>query len=387
MSFRTRATLVATFAVSTFAVLMAQQQPGDPQGPTDDRFKFKSRVELVNVTATVSDNSGRFVSGLQKDDFRVYEDNELQTITHFNADRVPVSLGIVLDTSSSMSGEKIDAARRALEGFIANLSDPNDEFFLYRFSDDPVLLQGWTSDRRAMSRAIAKLNAKGGTALYDAVAEALPLAMQGKNRKKALVVISDGNDTTSFTGVGALRQLIRESEVLVYAIGIDRRAAADFWEGRRVSPRGPDDRGRNPLAPPPTAPIPVPEPFPQPGRPAQPRPYRLIQFQWPAPRLPGAPRPQPPPMPGPPPRTGGPDDPVNVNALRDITDDSGGRTEIVRAASDLSQVTANIADELTKQYLLGYPAGNNRDGKWHAIRVEVRQGAYRVRARRGYIAS
>jgi hypothetical protein len=103
--------------------------------------------------------------------------------------------------------------------------------------------------------------------------------------------------------------------------------------------------------------------------------------------MPGPPRPQPPPMPGPPPRSSGPDDPVNVNALRDITDDSGGRTEIVRAASDLSQVTANIADELTKQYLLGYPAGDKRDGRWHAIRVEVRQGAYRVRARRGYIAS
>ena len=128
MPFRTRATLIATFAISTFAT-GAQQQSADPPGPTDDRFKFKSRVELVNVTATVSDASGRFVSGLQKDDFRVYEDNELQTVTHFNADRVPVSLGIV-DTSSSMSGEKIDAARRALEGFLADLTDPNDEFFL-----------------------------------------------------------------------------------------------------------------------------------------------------------------------------------------------------------------------------------------------------------------
>ena len=122
MPFRTRATLIATFAISTFAALGAQQQSADPPGPTDDRFKFKSRVELVNVTATVSDASGRFVSGLQKDDFRVYEDNELQTVTHFNADRVPVSLGIVLDTSSSMSGEKIDAARRALEGFLADLT-------------------------------------------------------------------------------------------------------------------------------------------------------------------------------------------------------------------------------------------------------------------------
>jgi VWFA-related protein len=387
MSFRIRATLITTFAISTFVVLGAQQQPPiNDQGPLDDRFKFKSRVELVNVTATVSDASGRFVSGLQKDDFRIYEDDQLQTITHFNSDRVPVSLGIVLDTSSSMSGEKIDAARRALEALMTELADPEDEFFLYRFSDDPVLLQGWTSDRRAMSRALGKANTRGGTALYDAVAEALPLAMQGKNRKKAIVVISDGNDTSSFTGVGALRQLIRESEVLVYAIGIDRRASADMWEGRRA-PLVPDNHG-NPLAPPAAAPIPVPEPFPQPGRPTPPRvPYRPIQFQWPGPRLPGPPRTQPPRNPLPPPRTGGPDDPVNANALRDITDDSGGRTEIVRAAGDLSQTTANIADELSKQYLLGYPAGEKRDGRWHAIRVEVRQGSYRVRARRGYVAS
>ena len=387
MSLRIRATLIATLATSAFVVLGAQQQaPINEQGPLDDRFKFKSRVDLVNVTATVSDGNGRFVSGLQKDDFKVYEDDQLQTITHFNADRVPVSLGIVLDTSSSMSGEKIDAARRALEAFMADLSDPEDEFFLYRFSDDPVLLQGWTSDRRAMSRALGKANTKGGTALYDAVAEALPLARQGKNRKKAIVVISDGNDTSSFTGVGALRQLIRESEVLVYAIGIDRRASADFWDSR-VPTYGPNDKGN--LAPPPAAPIPVPEPFPQPGRPSQPRqPYRPIQFQWPGPRMPGPPRPQPPTRnPLPPPRTGGADDPVNVNALRDITDDSGGRTEIVRAAGNLAQATANIADELSKQYLLGYPAGDKRDGRWHAIRVEVKQGSYRVRARRGYVAS
>jgi VWFA-related protein len=392
MSLRIRATLIAAFAMSTFAALGAQQQPPiNAQGPVDDRFKFKSRVDLVNVTATVSDGNGRFVSGLQQDDFRVYEDDQLRTITHFNADRVPVSLGIVLDTSSSMSGAKIDAARRSLEEFLAYLTDPEDEFFLYRFSDDPVLLQGWTSDRRAMTRALGKANTKGGTAMYDAVAEALPLAMQGKNRKKAIVIISDGNDTSSFTGVGALRQLIRESEVLVYAIGIDSRASADMWEGRRA-PLIPDSQG-NPLAPPPAAPIPVPEPFPQPGRPNQPRqpylPFQLAQFQWPGPRIPGPPRPQPPtrnPLP-PPTRSGGADDPVNVNALRDITDDSGGRTEIVRAAGNLAQATANIADELSKQYLLGYPAGDNRDGRWHAIRVEVKQGSYRVRARRGYVAS
>ena len=78
---------------------------------------------------------------------------------------------------------------------------------------------------------------------------------------------------------------------------------------------------------------------------------------------------------------------MNVAALRDMTDDSGGRTEIIRDARDLDPATANIADELSKQYFLGYPSPGNKDGRWHAIKVEVRNKNYRVRARRGYIAS
>jgi hypothetical protein len=83
----------------------------------------------------------------------------------------------------------------------------------------------------------------------------------------------------------------------------------------------------------------------------------------------------------------GGDERVNVSALRDMTDDSGGRTEIVRYARDLDPATSGIADELSKQYYIGYPATAPKDGKWHTIRVEVTNGGYRVRARRGYIAS
>jgi len=92
----------------------AQQRPPEPPVDQPEGFKFKSGVELVNVTATVTDSSGRFVSGLVKDDFTVYEDDVLQGVTHFGADRVPVSLGIVVDASGSMEGEKIRAARISL---------------------------------------------------------------------------------------------------------------------------------------------------------------------------------------------------------------------------------------------------------------------------------
>src|SRR4051812_11093494 len=204
----------------TVASLGAQQDAG--RAPDEkEAFRFKSGVELINVTTTVSDASGRFVSGLRKEDFAVYEDGQPVEITHFSSERVPVSLGIVLDTSGSMAGAKIQEAQSALNRFLFDLLDKEGEIFLYRFSNYPVLLQGWTSDRQLLSRVLDRVAPNGGTAMYDAVAEALPLAEQGQFRKKALVVISDGNDTGSQTTIRELKQQIRESEVLVYAIGID----------------------------------------------------------------------------------------------------------------------------------------------------------------------
>jgi Ca-activated chloride channel family protein len=344
--------VVLTGAVLTVATVGGQQAPADPdQG---DSFRFRSGVELINVTATVTDARGRFVPDLQKEDFLVYEDDELQTVTHFNAERVPVSLGIVLDTSGSMAGDKIRAAQRALDRFLYDLLDRQDEMFLYRFSDDAILLQGWTNDPALVSRAIGRVAPSGGTAMYDAVAEAIPMAQDGNHRKKALIIISDGNDTLSRVGVREVKRRARESEVLIYAIGID----GDSDQGVR----------RRPL--PPTR---LPLPFPPLGR-----------------GRPGWPSPQPP-IGGPTRQGGGwgaaSDDRVNVVALREMTDDSGGRTEIVRDVGDLNPATANIASELNRQYYLGYAASGKKDGRWHSIRVEVRKGSYRVRARRGYVAS
>jgi Mg-chelatase subunit ChlD len=106
----------AAVALAAVVTLNGQQpQAGDSASQNQNAFKFKSGVELVNVTATVSDASGRFVSGLRQDDFVVYEDEQPQQVTHFSSERVPVSLGIVLDTSGSMAGEKIESARSALD--------------------------------------------------------------------------------------------------------------------------------------------------------------------------------------------------------------------------------------------------------------------------------
>src|SRR6187551_1660041 len=205
--------LLSAAVVAVAAVTLHGQSP--------DGFRFKSGVELINVTATVTDDTGRFASGLRQEDFRVYEDGVAQEITHFSNDRVPVSLGIALDTSGSMTEDKMSAARSAIDRFIFDLLGPDDELFFEQFAGFARITQGWTTERRLISRAVRNVVASGGTALYDAVADAIPVAQEGRNRKKALLIISDGNDTNSSTSVGQLRQLIRESEVMVYALGVD----------------------------------------------------------------------------------------------------------------------------------------------------------------------
>jgi VWFA-related protein len=348
-----RAPSALIFAALIAATAAAGAQSQDTS-QSQEGFRFRSGVDLVNVTATVTDEDGRFVSGLRREDFSVYEDGKLQDVSHFSNDRVPVSLGIVLDTSGSMSPDKMAAARSAIDRLIYELLDKDDELFLVQFATRATLRQDWTTDRRLISRAVREVNVTGGTAIYDAVSTAIPTAQAGTHRKKALLVISDGNDTNSSTPVSSLRQQIRESDVLVYALGID-------GSGRRAA-----DVARPPVQ----IPVPLPFPFPR-GR-----------------------RPQP----GLPPIGGGgsgggtgwpsaPGDRVNADALRQITDDTGGRTEIVRGSEGLGPATARIADELSKQYYLGYSSSAERDGQWHSIRVAVRDKRLTVRARRGYVAS
>jgi len=335
-----RVAAVTLAAVTFGATVLAQDKPSGQGG-----FTFKTSVDLVNVNATVTDGSGHFVPGLRADDFTIDEDGERQSITQFDTERVPVSLGIVLDTSGSMAGEKMNAAQTALSRFVFDLLGPQDEMFLYRFDRKPMLVQGWTEDRQRLVRALGAVTPSGGTALYDAVAEAIPLAASGSRRKKAIVIISDGNDTNSIISLEEVRQLVRESEVMVYAIGID--ASYGGGSGGTVTP--------------PT--------FPFPGG--------TIQLPWP--RRPPAQQPAPSPR-------SGSNERVNVHALRMMTDDSGGRTEIISGARGLDPATSGIASELSQQYYLGYVSTRPKDGRWHTITVRLKRPSYAVRARRGYVA-
>ena len=336
--------LLAVLAVIAVATATARSQGS---------LSFQGGVDLINVTTTVTDDDGRFVQGLRQEDFTVFEDGERQDVTYFSDERVPVSLGIALDASGSMTADKLSAARSAIDRLIYDLLGDDDELFFLEFGNRPNLVQEWTTNRRAISRAIARVTPSGGTAMFDAVARALPVAGVGRHPKKALLVISDGNDTNSRLSVAELQPLIRESEVLVYALGVD---------GTEPTRRS---RPRIRLPPPPR--------FPFPGR---------------APQLPGRgpERRSPPIIPG---RTwsAGTRERVDADALRRMTDDTGGRTEIIRGFRGLDEATSRLAEELSRQYSLGYESPRHRDGTWHAIRVEVTDRQLTVRARHGYIAS
>ena len=321
---------IVTACVIAGAGVGAQQQ--STQGKPTPGFVFRTSVDLINVTATVTDSQGRFVPGLRQEDFEVYEDGKRQTISQFDSERVPVSLGLVLDASGSMAGEKISAAKRAVNRFLEDLLGPQDEVFLYRFDSRVTLLSDWTEDRRAVARVVGSVRPAGGTALYDAVAAAVPLGESGTRRKKALVVLSDGNDQNSSTDLQDVQQQIRESELLVYAIGIDGQESLGSVIPRIILQFPGPGSGRQPS-----------------GRPS-------------------------------------PEGRLNVRALRALTDDSGGRTEIIRAAGDLDAATAGIESELSRQYFLGYSTSSARDGRWHTIDVRVKRGNYTIRARKGFIA-
>lgn len=268
------------------------------------RGQFRGVVDVVEVTATVTDGRGRFLTGLEAADFVVREDGVPQRLTRVGTSREPVSLGLVLDASGSMQGERMAAARAAVNRLLFERSDPRDEMFFVEFGFNARLTQEWTSDRQLLRGALQDVQPTGDTALYDAVALAVPTAQTGRHRKKALLVISDGRDTRSVRRIDELRELIVASDVLVYALGFEQLSPSHDGDDPRM--------------------------------------------------------------------------------LRQITDVTGGRTEMVQRPDQLSAAVDRIAEELGRQYQLAYERSGPRDGRRHAIEVEVKGRRARIRARAGY---
>lgn len=202
-------------------VTVSAQDPTPTPPPIEDRDDkpISITTDLVTLTLTVTDTFGRYVSGLDKKAFTVIDNDKEQEITFFSDQDAPVSIGIIFDVSGSMSKDKIIKARNALERFI-NTSHPNDEYFLIAFNTRAQLLLDRTRDGNAVLDKLSLVQPKNNTALYDAVYLGTERVTRGAHQKKALLIISDGQDNSSRYNFGEVRRLLKESDVTIYSVGI-----------------------------------------------------------------------------------------------------------------------------------------------------------------------
>jgi VWFA-related protein len=175
-------------------------------------------TNLVLVPVTVCDPYNRPVTGLEKEHFRVLDDKVEQTITHFAMDDEPVAVGLVFDISGSMQN-KLQKSRMAAAEFFKT-ANPDDEFFLVEFNDQPKLEVGLTRDVEDIQNHLTFAQPRGRTALLDAIFLAMHEMKKSKKNRKALLVISDGGDNSSRYSEAEVRNLVREGDVLIYAIGV-----------------------------------------------------------------------------------------------------------------------------------------------------------------------
>jgi Ca-activated chloride channel homolog len=204
-----------TSAQPTLTSPSAQPQPS-LEVPS---LKFRSQPGYEQVTVTVTDSAGKYVTDLKADDFRVLENGQQRAVGYFRVDRsAPVSIGIVVDSSSSMES-KFPQARAAIRRMVDDL-DPRDDIFLEAFSAGAVLLQPFTFDHDAIIDGLKFLHPQTSTSLYDAVFLGLVAMRHGIQDKRALLVVTDGMDNTSKTNRAEVIELARAMKVLIYTIGI-----------------------------------------------------------------------------------------------------------------------------------------------------------------------
>ena len=180
--------------------------------------RIRVDVNLVLVPVTVTDPLNRLVTGLERQDFFLYENNALQKIKSFSAEDAPVSIGIIFDLSGSMT-DKINRARNSILEFLRT-ANPQDEFFVIGFNDRPELITDFTNNVDNIEARLLTVKPGHRTALLDAIYFGLNKMKQAKNERKALLVVSDGGDNRSRYTENEVRAVVRESDVQIYSIGI-----------------------------------------------------------------------------------------------------------------------------------------------------------------------
>jgi Ca-activated chloride channel homolog len=238
---RKQIAIVAVFVLITVipVVIAGQASQSDkaenPSDKSQNTEKSKSQtlkidVELVLVNATVTDPQNRYVTGLGQEHFQVWEDKTEQKIEYFSAEDVPISLGIIFDISGSMK-EKISTARDAAVTFLKT-GNPDDEYFLVEFANRPEVAEDFTTDVSKLQNRLIFAPAKGMTAMYDSVYLGLEKLKEGSNPKKALLLITDGEDNRSRYTFANVKDFVKEQDVQIYAIGIVDAYNSQLTTGR-----------------------------------------------------------------------------------------------------------------------------------------------------------
>ena len=214
-----RHSLALLLVLSTTAA--SAQQPQTPQ--------FGVEIEVINLTVSVTDNRSRYVTDLKTDDFAIFEDGVKQELSIFRHDDIPISLALVVDTSASMD-EKLPVAQQAASRFIKTLR-PQDQAQVMQFNDRTTTLQDFTADHKALEEAVHRTQASGPTALHNALYVALKDLVKQKKatelRRRAIVLLSDGEDTASLVSDEQVLELARKSEIAIYSISLRPNRVAE----------------------------------------------------------------------------------------------------------------------------------------------------------------
>jgi Ca-activated chloride channel family protein len=204
-----------------------QGQPAQPAAPSSQRPSFRAGIDVVSLNVTVTDQSKNFVTSLEQGDFNVYEDGVKQDVTYFNKSQLPIALSLLVDTSASME-DKLRLAQEAAAGFIRRMK-PEDIAQIIDFDSRVSILQQFTADRAALEGAIRQTVPNGSTSLHNAIYISLKelkkvrATSTGDVRRQAIIVLSDGEDTSSLVPFEEVLDLAKRSEVIVYTIGIRGR--------------------------------------------------------------------------------------------------------------------------------------------------------------------
>ncbi len=299
--------LVALVAPST----LAQQQPAPP--PDQSRPAFRAGVEIVSLNVTVTDGANRYITDLEDGDFSVFEDGVKQEVTFFNRRQQPIALSLLLDSSASME-DKLPMLQAAAISFVKRLKS-SDMAQIIDFDSRVEIRQAFTGSQPELELAIGRTAAGGSTSLHNALYIALKelrkirAVSEEDVRRQALIVFSDGEDTSSLISFDEVLDLAKRSETAVYTIAL----------------RGTDTQSKG---------------------------FREAEF-----------------------------------VMRQLAQETGGRSFFPLRAEDLTAVYGQIADELASQYTLGYtPKNGKRDGAWRRIVVQTARANVTPRAKRGYFA-